>query len=404
MNQRQLRSKKLSLKIFEETMSETHGWVSETGKYSKQQILDLVSIAAFRKSSIEDTSKYLIEKSEGYGSVPSGDTVIRSLSKIHGEADLEEIEDFVCSQLHEQARKIPHLISWSITPAMMRKNSRKKLTSKGLILAMDITELEYHGKESVFDNKGRLLTPVGRGSKGKKRKVFRYATASIVFDYKKVQPPITIGFAVNFKGQSRKVLVEKLFNQVSLLFQPSIPKIRFLLLDGGFCSKAICEYLDGLQVDYLIRGKYLQKRRYPKKQRFEMTIKEYPVMAYKIKIKGADGKRRTALFIGSRSKKYSAKKVLKYYRLRFRIENTYRHAKAWQIRTCVRDFQLRVILWGLSVFLELIWEMVRYFLQSDGDETNDNYHLRQKRIGEIWLDHLKEQVEPALYPIILVID
>ena len=405
MNQRYLRSKKLSLKIFDQTMSETHGWVGGTRKYSEQQIQDLLSMAAFRQSSIEDTSKYLIEKSEGYGSVPSGDTVIRSLESIHGQSDLEEIEKFVSTKLHEQARKIPHLTSWSITPAMRRRNSRKKLASKGLILAIDITNIEYHGKEPVYDNKGRLLTPVGRGSKGKKRKVFRYATACIVFDYKKVQPPITVGFTVSFKGQSRQKLVEKLLDQVYKLFLPSVPKIRFLLLDGGFISKAMCKYLDNLEVNYLIRGRYLRKRRYPKKQRFKTTVKGYPVMAYKLKIKRADGKRQTAIFVGSRSKRYGAKKVLKIYRLRFRIENTYRHAKAWKIRTCVQDFQTRVVLWGFSVFLELIWEIVRYFLQSDGDEENgNNYHLRQRRFAEIWLDHLKEQVQPALYPIVLQLD
>ena len=108
-----------------------------------------------------------------------------------------------------------------------------------------------------------------------------------------------------------------------------------------------------------------------------------PVQAYLFPSRDNKGKRTKVLLLGSRRAVYSLANAKNLYRKRFRIENTYRHARLFKIRTSTRKIQLRWIMWALAHFLELIWQLIRYVYQVQGV---DSYRCRQKQFIRILQD------------------
>lgn len=81
----------------------------------------------------------------------------------------------------------------------------------------------------------------------------------------------------------------------------------------------------------------------------------------------------------------SMNKAKSLYKKRFRIENTYRHARVVKIRTSTVKIQLRWIMWAFAHFLELLWELMRYIAEMQDVKP---YEIRQKqfiRMIKEWL-------------------
>jgi len=94
------------------------------------------------------------------------------------------------------------------------------------------------------------------------------------------------------------------------------------------------------------------------------------------------------------SETITPKLLVKYYGKRFRIENTYRHARVSKIRTSTSKVHLRWVLFAVLLLLELLWEITRYIGKALGAS---DYNFRQKLINLYFQDFLQEQLIPAIY-------
>ncbi|MDH5404118.1 MAG: transposase [Candidatus Heimdallarchaeota archaeon] len=332
------------------------------------------------KDFIEDQYLLQQEQAGGYGSSPSGDVVMETLDRSYGKMQLGAIETQISTNLQKMAKILPQF--------------KRKRTS--VILAVDLHDEEYYGKH-LLDPKGREITMFGQlknrsgNVSGNKRKVFRYATAAIVSFGKKLQIPITIAFAVNYKGQTRDDILSNICNQIL----PLNLKIEFMVLDGGFASTRCFRFLNSLKIPFLSRGKLYKKKTYPISDlNFVHVLRgndgPYNVNAYIIEQRSPVGGIHRMMYLSS--DKTTPKLLVRFYGKRFRIENTYRHARVSKIRTSTRKVHLRWMLFAISLLLELVWEIIRYIGMAIGAR---NYCFRQKLIHVYFQNFLEEQLIPA---------
>lgn len=401
MPQRYKTSKKQAKKYFDRALRNTinnknadNNWIQNTANYSAKQFLDILTYAGLDKTSIEDSTDTFREKAEGYGSTPSADTTFRSLRSLYADHNPVELDLKLSNLLQNQVAKLPEF---------RRSKKRNKLIwlRRGLKLAIDLHDEEYYG-DPIFDEDGNELTMVGpkKDKTGKTRLVFRYATVSIIWDTDLIRPPLTVGFACNFKGQPREELIEFLLTRFQERF--SWLKIDLVLLDGGFASVECLKLLDTKKIKYIVRGKFSETKDYPGdfKHSFPYDLKEgtkdeYRVEAYLIKMKTKKKKKKTCLLLGPKNHRFKAEEAKQLYKLRFRIENTYRHARVCKIRTSTRDYRIRAVLWAFSHLLELIWELTRMIHQT---QEIDCYESRQKRIIRMYRSEVFQNIIKAIYP------
>ena len=161
-----------------------------------------------------------------------------------------------------------------------------------------------------------------------------------------------------------------------------------LLLDGGFATTDVLRYLDEVvKIPWIARGRYSGKKKYHGEigQRFPYDLSEglkneYRTEGYLFQEESKDGRIENILLLSSKRWTVTVPKVRQLYRQRFRIENTYRHARVVKIRTSTRNIQLRWMMWAISHFLELFWQLIRYVHKI---QDMDDYLSRQKRIIRI---------------------
>lgn len=344
-------------KFVDRSLAESQAWINSSTYYHSDRLLRIILNAALDRTSIED----ICSSNPEY---PSPDTVMTMLAKTHCNTSRDKIEDQIAGLFQSQVK---HHVMF------------KRRTPPKVMLAIDIHDEEYYGKH-LYDGTLRLTMFSHR----KKRNALRFATLSIVLAENKWSYPLTISLVINHLGQERIEVVKRLLNQINLPM-----KIDCLLMDGGFNDAKIFEYLDSKKINFLVRGRVSKKKRYPGKVGSNFAYKtgksKYLVEAYLFSKRGKDGKLKFVLLLGSRRYRYTITKVKSLYRKRFRIENTYRHARGVKIRTSTSKIQLRWIMWAFAHFLEVIWELIRYiYLVQD----LPIYHCRQKQFIRI----IKEQL------------
>ena len=84
-----------------------------------------------------------------------------------------------------------------------------------------------------------------------------------------------------------------------------------------------------------------------------------------------------------------AKTLVKAYKKRFRIENSYRHTKVVKIRTSTRKIYLRLLFWVISALMALLWEILNHTIAKLG---LDNYLLRQREVNRLIYAHIKNKL------------
>lgn len=362
-------------------MDNSHNWVSGSQKYGSDKIFKTVILAGLRKTSLEDQCLLLQEQAGGYGSSPSADVVMKTLDREYRDMDLEILEKTITTNLQKMATLLPEFAS-------------KK---KKVVLAVDLHDEEYYGKHLV-DRKGRDITMFGQlknrsgNASGNKRRVFRYATAAIVSFGKKLQIPITVAFAINYKNQTRDDVLKIIYAQI----RPLNLKIECMVVDGGFASIHCFRFLDSKKIPFVSRGKLYKKKEYPDpEQNFVHTLRghagTFKVNGFIVDERSAMGGRHRMLYLSSET--ITPKLLVKYYGKRFRIENTYRHARVSKIRTSTSKVYLRWVLWAVSLLLEILWEVVRYIGKSLGIS---DYCFRQKLINLYFYDFLRLQIADAI--------
>ncbi len=178
-------------------------------------------------------------------------------------------------------------------------------------------------------------------------------------------------------------VIQRLLDQIDLPL-----KIDRLLVDGSFATVEVLRYLDEVvKIPWITRGRYSSKKEYHGEpgQRFPYDLKEgqkdeYRVEGYLFEEKTKNGNTEHILLLCAKRWTVTVPKARQLYRQRFRIENTYRHARVVKIRTSTRNIQLRWIMWAIAHFLELFWQLIRYVHEI---QDMDDYLSRQKRIIRI---------------------
>lgn len=352
-------------KFVDRSLAESQTWINSSTYYSSDLLLKVLLDAALDKSSVEDHST----RNSHY---PSPDTVMTMLAKTHCDQTRDEIETQIAALYQSQVKH--HLMF-------------KRRISPKVILAIDLHDEEYYGKH-LYDGNKRITMY----SQGKRRNALRFATLCIVSADNQWIYPLTIGFVVNHLGQERLEVVKRLLKQINLPM-----KIECLLMDGGFNDAGLFEYLDSQKINFLVRGRVSKKKEYPGKvgSNFAYTTgkSKYKVEAYLYSKRGADRKLQFILLLGSKRYRYTIAKAKSLYRKRFRIENTYRHAKQFKIRTSTSKIQLRWIMWAFAHFLELVWELIRYIFLVQGLPM---YLCRQKEVKRTIQDNLRGLISPHL--------
>ena len=375
-------------KVTDYALDKSTLWIAQTSQYSERSIMETVFTTAINKSSLESTVNKLQIKAEGYGSIPSADTIFRAINKEYGDLSLEEMETKVSSNLQEIANL-----------ALMEMKGTK------VNLALDIHNEEFYGKSmNDFQNSGKEFIVYNQTGG---LKVFQYATLTVVSSGKKLSKlsklskrsklsklskPITIGFVIVYKGLKRIEIVEKLMRQIEGMDL----RIDWLLMDGGFSGVDCIGYLKEKQIKFVTRGKYSKKKEYPDSigLSFAYELKNarssVEVEGMLLRERTKKGKRKMIFFLSSKIMTHA--KLKKLYRQRFRIENTYRHQRVVKIRSSSRKLHIRWFLWAISILLELIWEIIASIYE---DMELDKYSSRQELINSHILDYIHANVTTA---------
>ena len=372
----QIRGKKQVQKVTDKALDNSNIWLSKTRNYTERNLMEVLFKTAIDKSSLESTVNKLQIKAEGYGSIPSADTILKTINREYQELSIDEIESKFSKNLQ--------MVSQS-----MIKSSRSKVD-----IAIDIHNEEFYGvsMKNHIGLKNEFIMYNETGS----RKVFKYATLTVVSYGHKYTKPITIGFVLVWKGMKRVDVVKRLLKQVETLDL----KIDFLLMDGGFSGIENIKYLKEINMNFITRGKLSKKKNYFDSVglSFDYELKNakssVQVEGLLLREKTKKGKRKFIFFLCS--KIITGAKLKKLYRQRFRIENTYRHQRVVKIRTSSKKLHVRWFLWIISVLLELLWEISAHIYDI---LDLDKYSSRQELINSHIVDYIHDNLAPAKYRI-----
>lgn len=377
MSKHHISPKLLSKKVLDCALENAQFWTGNSQYYSGSDILRILLVSALENTSVEDTSTNLRKNLNS--NIPSQDTVLRVLHSNYKDLSVIDIQNQIAHNLQILVKSLPQY-----------KHKRSKV-----VLAIDLHDEEYYGND-IFDAEGRQITMIGqkRDKSGKARKVFRTGSICIVKWGKKLANPLTIGFAVNYKGQAREELVQQLIEQIA----PLKLRVDYLTIDGGFAGQKIFKYLSLESINFITRGRISKKKKYAgvvEGNGFEYPLitpgkEDYRVFAYLTKVKYPNDTKKKVLLLSS--KFINLKEIKRIYKTRFRIENTYRHARNAKIRTSTRKPHLRWLFWGISLFIELIWEIIRSIHETSGI---NKYESRQKMVNRVLHDFIMENLANA---------
>jgi hypothetical protein len=345
---------RLTKKFVHQSLADSQAWINSSKFYDSDTLFRVLLHASLDKTSVEDICR-------SSNRLPSPDTVMAQLASTHCQSSRDLLEQQISELFQTQVGK---------------HNMFKGYKPPKVILAIDLHDEEYYGEHLFFDEKRFTTFSTTKG-----RNALRYGTLSIVSANGKWNYPLTLGFVCNYVGQPRQEVLKRLLSQINLPM-----KIDCLLMDGGFNDANLFEWLDQKNISFLVRGRYSSKKTYlgPLWSTFDYTTgaKKYPVRAFLFPRMGKNGKTQEILLLSNHD--YSLKKAISIYKIRFRIENTYRQSKLVKIRTSTTKIRLRWIMWAFAHFLELVWELSRFialFLDLD------QYEIRQKQFIRWIRDH-----------------
>jgi hypothetical protein len=305
-------------------------------KTTAQMLWSILLATAVRLSSIHDTGQRL-------KAIPAEETVRKAL--------IASLPDFV-----ELQKQLNRALAGHLPRALRRRPQR---------LAIDLTLIPYHGQP--FHD----LTEVYRSQANRGTSHFHaYATAYVVRNGKRYMVALT---AVE-RGEPLNDVVRRLLRQVrSVGVKP-----RLVLLDRGFYSVTVIQYLQAAQYPFLrpvvCRGRKRDDPRGPSGTNvfaaekrsgwFEHTVTNAAQRTATVSIcvvcRNYAGKwkrhgRQSLVYaswgIGRRSYAW----VAETYRTRFGIETSYRQMNQGRIRTSTRRPLLRLLYVGIALVLRNVW-------------------------------------------------
>lgn len=305
--------------------------------YTAQDIWDVLIAASVERISIEMASKLL-------ENAPSG-TMVRTLIK-------KMLKDI--GQLHDVEKKVNELLT--------AKLPRKLLKSK-LPVAIDLTELPYHGQHAEDDPYVRR----GRAKSGTTH-FYVFATLYVVKKNKRYTLAIML-MRQKEKGQD---VVKRLLERGQELNL----RIKRLYLDRGFDNNGMIAYLKEQSfptiLPLVIRGKHggsrallVGRKSYITTYERRSTVYDQETLPLYIVCKYSKGKyKRKGVFrfayIVIGTLKQQPAQIAEEYRCRFGIEASYRLMNTVRARTTCKIAIFRLFLVALSFLWLNLWQYIKW--------------------------------------------
>jgi Transposase DDE domain len=283
----------------------------------------------------------------------------------------------------------------------------KAVRRKSRMVGIDLTLIPYHGKPA-FDAK-----EIFRGEP-KSGTTHFHAYASAVVLHKGHR--YTLALTHVEYGESMKVVVQRL---LAIVRRRGV-KIRFLLLDKGFFSVEMIQYLRRARYGFIIpaavRGR---KPKDPKasprglrallkknngyyrhtlasaqtKEKKKTSTRVTICVASKDYTKEKTGKRcRKKLLYAVWKVRRTPQEIRELYRKRFGIETSYRQMNEARIKTCTRDPRLRLLFVGIALVLRNVWVWIHFRFATAKYSDEPRLFLELLRFNEMlyWIVQIIE--------------
>lgn len=338
--------------------------------YTAQDIWDVLVAASVERISIEMASQLL-------EAAPSG-TMVRTLIK-------EMLQDR--GQLADVEMQVNELLT--------AKLPRKLLKSK-LPVAMDLTELPYHGQHAEDDPYVRR----GRAKSGTTH-FYIFATLYVV----KKNRRYTLAIVLMRQGEKAQDVVERLLargRQLGL-------RVERLYLDRGFDNNGMVAYLKKQSfptiLPLVVRGKQggsrallVGRKSYTTIYERRSTVYDQETLPLYIVCKYSKGKyKRKGVFrfayIVIGTLKRQPAQIAEEYRRRFGIETSYRLMNTVRARTTCKIATFRLFLVALAFLWLNLWQYVKWkylFVPKPGPRTV-LHHLLPLARWRLWLWEMVKQ-------------
>ncbi len=253
-----------------------------------------------------------------------------------------------------------HVISYEqIQNLISRVNKNLKFPRK-VILAIDFTDKIFYGCKEIINVIG---TKGGKYAR-------RFIEVSIV------KPALFINaFPVNMLTNNKLNLVKQLIDGFTGLYKKT--KIELLLLDRGFFTKAVVQYLVENKTGFIMPAiknrqiKFMAEACTNMKRSItlEYQFGETRVYLIFVKIEGE-------VLVYMTNTKFSPLKVHLLYRKRWQIETNFREQNKFEFKTKTLDFNVRYFAFVLAGLLFNLWQLMR-------NGNTQSYLFKQSLINEL---------------------
>ena len=223
------------------------------------------------------------------------------------------------------------------------KAKRMNLLTKPVWLAVDFNEQEYYGKATSHTRGGKR--------KNGTNKFFAYATASIVQPGRR----FVIAALPYAPLDSPAEILERLLEKCLALV-----KIKCLLLDRGFFSSPILSLLASKNLKYVtpvIRNKKIAKV-FETAKRFPCTV-HYELNGFPVKLVFIKDEEEVLGFCTNLTRWYG--KLTDYYGKRWGIETGYRVVGNFEMKTCSKNFAVRLFFYYFSLLFYNCWVLANAY-------------------------------------------
>lgn len=253
-------------------------------------------------------------------------------------------------------------------------HASRLLGNRFLRLAIDLTEIPYHGRPHRNPNEVRR----GKGKAGTSH-FHAYATAYVVLAGRR----LTLAVQYVRKGEKLDAVLGFLLMRV----QEAGFRVQSLYVDRGFCNVRCIRYLQGLPFEVLMplvirgaKGEAVLAPRHGGRTTYTMKSPTdgsvtFPVVLAVVYAKGRRGQHRANkyAYVALRCPA-SPRTVYQRYRTRFGIEASYRVMHRARARTSTQNPAIRLVLFGVALLIENEWVATKY---------ERLYTMRRGRAGRI---------------------
>jgi putative transposase len=281
-------------------------------------------------------------------------------------------------------------------PSSLRKKRQR--------LAIDLTEIPYHGQPQRHPRELRRSKP-----KGGSTHFHTYATVYVVRHGER----FTLAMTYVWRDDTLRDVIQRLLEKVGKIGV----KVHFLLLDREFYSLEVVRYLKRAHYPFLMpvvrrgrRPKSPEKAQGPWKF---WACKRSGWARHTLRNQGRRENVDVCVAIDDYAGRWGkrGRRILVYacwgiphwppccvretYRQRFGIESSYRQMNQGRIRTCSRDPALRLLFAGIALILRNAWVLLHRTLLADRHGPHLRIHLERLRLATLLL-HLQRYAEALL--------